>query len=123
MKTTVNGYTPKLGDIVSINFDPSKGHEIQKTRPAIVVSNNSYNAVTGMIAVCPITSTNRTKEYFVPFTGLEKVVGSVNPFQVRTMDFTSSGRSVRFIQAAPGELIAKVLMRLEMVFGFNSLTD
>ena len=123
MKMTKIGYTPQLGDIVTINFDPSKGHEIQKTRPAIVVSNDDYNQVTGMIAVCPITSTKNVKQHFVRINGLEKVRGSVNPFQVRTMDFMDAGRAVKYLETAPGELIATVLMHLEMVFGFDELHE
>jgi mRNA-degrading endonuclease toxin of MazEF toxin-antitoxin module len=31
-------YTPKSGDIVWLEFDPQKGKEIQKTRPALTIS-------------------------------------------------------------------------------------
>ena len=43
----------KMGDIVFINFSPTKGHE---QRPAVVLSNNIFNIKTHMIIVCPITS-------------------------------------------------------------------
>lgn len=39
-----------------MNFDPSIGGEIQKTRPSIVVSNNAANQVLNRIQVVPITS-------------------------------------------------------------------
>ncbi|MGC4441267.1 type II toxin-antitoxin system PemK/MazF family toxin, partial [Streptococcus suis] len=52
----MNGnYIPKKQDIVWIDFDPSRGKEIKKRRPAVVVSSDNYNKQTGMIAVCPIT--------------------------------------------------------------------
>jgi mRNA interferase MazF len=44
------------GDVYWINFDPSIGGEIQKTRPAIVVSNNAANQALNRIQVVPITS-------------------------------------------------------------------
>ncbi|WP_369904133.1 type II toxin-antitoxin system PemK/MazF family toxin [Enterococcus faecium] len=50
---------PKQGDIITINFNPSTGRVIQKRRPALVVSTNNYNLVTGLVAVCPITSTKK----------------------------------------------------------------
>lgn len=33
----------KYGDIVLLDFDPSAGTEIQKRRPAVIVSNDTYN--------------------------------------------------------------------------------
>lgn len=57
MTVESNDYTPKQGDIIIINFDPSSGREIKKKRPAIVVSTDNYSVVTGFVAVCPITST------------------------------------------------------------------
>jgi mRNA interferase MazF len=48
------------GDVYWVSFDPSLGGEIQKTRPAIVLSNNAANLVMNRIQVVPITSkTNR----------------------------------------------------------------
>ena len=35
---------PKNGEIIYIDFDPSAGAEIQKRRPAAVVSNNQLMA-------------------------------------------------------------------------------
>ncbi len=39
-----------------MNFDPAVGGEIQKTRPAIVISNDAANAVLNRMQVLPITS-------------------------------------------------------------------
>jgi|SRR5271165_3426934 len=44
------------GDVYWINFDPSIGGEIQKVRPAVVLSNNAANAVLNRVQVVPITS-------------------------------------------------------------------
>lgn len=50
-----NQYIPRKGDIVLINFNPSAGREIQKYRPALVVSNQKYARLTKLALVCPIT--------------------------------------------------------------------
>ncbi|MGA1622786.1 MAG: type II toxin-antitoxin system PemK/MazF family toxin, partial [Synechocystis sp.] len=36
-------YIPDRGDIVYLNFDPTKGHEQRGYRPALVLSPRSYN--------------------------------------------------------------------------------
>jgi mRNA interferase MazF len=51
----------RRGDIVSVNFDPAQGSEANKTRPAVVVSNDAANATAtrlgrGVITVVPVTS-------------------------------------------------------------------
>lgn len=44
------------GDVFWVNFEPSLGGEIRKTRPAIVISNNNANTHLNRIQVVPITS-------------------------------------------------------------------
>ena len=44
------------GDVYWVAFEPSLGGEIQKTRPAIVISNNAANLALNRVQVVPITS-------------------------------------------------------------------
>ena len=44
------------GDVWWINFDPSVGGEIQKERPAVIISNNAANRNLNRVQVVPITS-------------------------------------------------------------------
>ena len=44
------------GQVYWVAFDPSVGGEIQKTRPAIVLSNNAANLALNRVQVVPITS-------------------------------------------------------------------
>lgn len=44
------------GDVYWVNFEPSIGGEIKKTRPAIVLSNNAANTHLNRVQVIPITS-------------------------------------------------------------------
>lgn len=48
--------TPKRGEIWWINFDPSIGGEIKKTRPAVIVSNDMANKALNRVQVIPVTS-------------------------------------------------------------------
>ena len=48
------------GEVYWVDFDPSVGGDIQKMRPAIVISNDEANAVLNRVQVIPLTSqTNR----------------------------------------------------------------
>ena len=44
------------GEVYWVNFEPSLGGEIKKTRPAIVLSNNAANTYLNRVQVVPITS-------------------------------------------------------------------
>ena len=46
----------KRGEVWWVNFGPSVGGEIQKRRPAVVVSNDSANRHLNRLQVVPITS-------------------------------------------------------------------
>lgn len=47
---------PRRGEVWWVSFDPSVGGEIQKTRPALVLSNNAANTALNRVFVVPLTS-------------------------------------------------------------------
>lgn len=47
---------PQRGEVWWVAFDPSIGGEIQKTRPAVIVSNDPANRELNRVQVVPITS-------------------------------------------------------------------
>lgn len=52
----------KRGEVWLVEFDPSIGSEIRKTRPAVIVSNDAANRHIDRVVVIPLT-TNITKIY------------------------------------------------------------
>lgn len=47
---------PRRGDIYLVEFDPTRGHEIQKTRPALVIQNDIGNRYSPITIVAAISS-------------------------------------------------------------------
>ncbi|MFZ0285692.1 MAG: type II toxin-antitoxin system PemK/MazF family toxin [Terriglobales bacterium] len=47
---------PRRGEVWWLAFSSSVGGEIQKTRPAVILSNNAANAALNRLIVVPITS-------------------------------------------------------------------
>jgi len=62
----------KRGEVWWVSFDASVGGEIRKTRPAVIVSNNSANAVLNRVVIVPLTS--RTGKVY-PSEALVQVQG------------------------------------------------
>lgn len=105
-------YVPKRGDIAWLEFDPQKGKDIQKTRPALIVSPHSYNGKTGLALCMPITS--KVKGYpFEVFIELEKIKGAILCDQVRSLDWDT--RKARYIGHLPPLLLEEVLAKLKLL--------
>lgn len=47
---------PRRGEVWSVSLDPTVGHEIRKTRPAIVITSDVYNTHNWVVIVMPLTS-------------------------------------------------------------------
>jgi len=47
---------PRRGDIYLVEFDPARGHEIQKTRPALIIQNDIGNQYSPITIVAELTS-------------------------------------------------------------------
>ena len=89
-------YVPEKGDIVLLDFSPSRGEEIAKRRPAVVLSTPGYYLTSGLVIVVPIThaANNRLRDTFIPLKTDADVDGLINPFQVRSMSV--KGRQVAY---------------------------
>lgn len=96
----------KYGDIVLLDFDPSAGKEIQKRRPAVIVSNDTYNEFCTTRMVCPITHTDRPFPLHVALNDKTKTQGVVKCEQVKALDVPI--RHIQILESMPDELMEEI---------------
>ena len=92
----VNNYIPKQGDIIYVDFAPTKGHEQKGFRPAVVISNLVFNKHTKMAVVCPITSNKKEFPTHYLLEDSKKVKGSVLCEHMRSIDFEI--RNIKYVE-------------------------
>lgn len=91
-------YVPRQGDIVYLDFNPTKGHEQGGFRPAIVISNNVFNMNTKMVIVCPITSNIKEFPTHYILEDSQNIYGSVLCEHIRSIDYEI--KNLKFIESA-----------------------
>jgi mRNA interferase MazF len=106
----ISRYVPNQQDIIWIDFDPAVGHEIRKRRPALVISNQGYSRMTGLVVVAPITHAKnnvlRDSGFLVPVT-TQNVDGFVNPLQFYTYDYRKRHAEFADLLDTPSFILAK----------------
>lgn len=106
------------GDIVWVVFDPVIGTEQGGRRPAIVLSSADYNTLYPRFIVCPITRNPTPWPTKVLLPSGMKISGAVLADQPRTVH--RQGRSFRFIERAPEELLADVRAIVGAILGITA---
>ena len=99
-------YIPNQGDIVILSFDPQSGHEQKGRRPAIIVSNKTFNQYLGLAYACPITNTKRDFPFHIRFDG-KNISGFIMTEQLKSVDYNS--RKIKFIEKVDSDTLSEVL--------------
>ncbi|MDD3935665.1 MAG: type II toxin-antitoxin system PemK/MazF family toxin [Rhodoferax sp.] len=81
------------GDVYWVNLDPTIGSEIQKTRPALVVSPDDMNTALPRVIIAPITSAGRPMGYR-PEVILQEKNARILLDQVQCVDKTRLGKKM-----------------------------
>ena len=103
----------KQGWIIWLDFDPQTGHEQKGRRPALVISNNTFNDFSGFAFVCPITNTGKGYPFHVRLDKRTKTTGTILCDQARTLDINA--RKYKTIEQIPDDLLNEVL---DIIGGF-----
>lgn len=116
----VKNYIPHRNDIIWIDFEPKKGKEIGKYRPAYVLSSQDYNKNTGLIICCPISTSIRGVITEVPIKNLDEP-SVIAASLVQTLSWQT--RKVKFITKANKDTLREVLIRLIPLMGGDILFE
>jgi mRNA interferase MazF len=102
----------RRGDVVLVNLDPTKGQEIQKIRPCVVVSPNELNDHLRTYIVAPMTTGRHSYPFRIAcrFKGKS---GHIVLDQIRTVD---RNRFVRPLGRIPNAILANALSVLQEMF-------
>ena len=106
------------GDVVYVNFDPTLGHEPQKRRPALIISDGYFNNVlSSLTVVCPITSKDNGHPLHIKIKDSDLgVTGCVCLEQIRAIDLITRNVEKTDIQI-DSETMTRVLDGLGAIFG------
>ena len=104
----VKKYIPKQGDIVFLDFNPTKGHEQKGKRPAIVISNNVFNINTKMVIVCPISTNKKEFPTHYILEDSKRINGSVFCEHIRSIDYET--RNLKYVESASENDLLSVIM-------------
>ncbi|WP_018266965.1 endoribonuclease MazF [Methylosinus sp. LW4] len=106
-------YTPERGDIVWLSFDPQAGHEQAGHRPALVLSPKAYNAKTGLMICCPMTTKIKGYPFEVAITG--STPSAVLVDQVKSLDWRA--RKAKKKGAASASELALATAKIRPLLG------
>jgi mRNA interferase MazF len=103
----------KQGDIIWLDFDPQAGHEQRGRRPALILSNESFNNFSKLAIVCPITNRDKDHPFHIKLDDRTKTSGVILCDQVRTLDINA--RNFEYIENVAGDIL---LDALDIINGF-----
>ena len=113
-------YIPERNEIIWLDFEPTKGKEVGKYRPALVLSSKQYNKQTGLLICCPISTSIRGTATEVSVDNLDQpsVVASS---LIQTLSWKD--RKANFINKAETGVMDQVLVRIIPLIGADSVIE
>ena len=103
---------PSRGEVYLVELDPTRGSEIRKTRPCVIISPDELNHHLRTVIVAPMTTGGHASP-FRPATRFARTAGRVALDQVRTVD---RERLRKRLGLLPAPALATVLGVLHEMF-------
>jgi mRNA interferase MazF len=101
-------YHPDRGDLVEMNFQPASGREIDKRRPAIVLSPLAYNRKSGLCLAVPVSTDLTPGPFWIPMpAGYLSRPSLVLCDYVKSFDYRE--RAATFLLRLPASLVDQIV--------------
>lgn len=106
-------YCPARGDLILLDFNPQSGHEQAGKRPALVISDDMFNQVTGFAVVCPVTNQAKNYPFEVPVAGSKKTTGVILADQFKSLDWKSrNAHTIDSVSVATVDAVVSLVAKI-----------
>ena len=113
-------HIPSRGDIVLLDLDPTKGKEIGKYRPVLVLTSKAYAEQSRLLMCCPISTSMRGGHGEIEIKGLDrKSVVVCN--MIKTYSWPD--RNMKFIAKADDDTVKRVFFRAISYLGASQFLE
>ena len=114
MGVVVRVANPKRFEIYFAALDPAVGHEIQKTRPCVIVSPDDINPWLGTVIIAPYTSSARRYPFRMN-SRLKNKQGQIALDQMRVVD---KARLIKYVGTLSDQEGCELLAMLQTMFAY-----
>lgn len=108
-------YVPDTGDVVIVDFNPQAGHEQAGKRPAIVMTPESFNRITGFAWLCPVTNQSKGYPFEIGIRGTKKTTGVILVDQMKSLDWNA--RNLHKVDAVSSDCLGDVKDLVKTILG------
>ena len=109
----------RRGDVVDIDFEPIRGHEIGKTRPAVIIQNDIGNRYSPLVIVAPVRGAEHIKKIYPVIVLVRKGDGELNKDSVVQCDQIKSLDKSRILRKR-GHFGGRIMKKVDIALK-NSL--
>jgi len=116
----MQSYVPERNEIIWLDFEPTRGKEIGKYRPALVLSSKAYNQQSGLLICCPISTSIRGGATEVLAGNLDQL-SVVAAGLIQTLSWKD--RKAKLITKAEEGVLDQVLLRIIPLIGADEVIE
>jgi mRNA interferase MazF len=98
-------------DIYTINLDPTRGSEIKKTRPCVIISPDEMNQYINTVIIAPMTTSKKTYKSRVNIKFQEKD-NQIVLDQIRAVDKQRLVKKIGKITKADSQAVCSTLIEM-----------
>ncbi|MBN2558698.1 MAG: type II toxin-antitoxin system PemK/MazF family toxin [Clostridia bacterium] len=105
------------GSIIKVGFSPTFGSEQSGYRPAVVISNETFNKHSNLLIVIPITNTDNGFPLHVPLSDGCNTKGFILCEHIKSID--GRARKIKVVEQLPKDILKKVIALVKAEVSFE----